>query len=500
MNRSSSIEIGGVTRRGRAAYGADRGPWWRRAVVSPWPLILLFALSLPAVTTRIYASDEVQYFAFLRSAWFDRDLSFDNEYRYFYEHGTAASDGFRATHLESTTETGHRLNYGTVGAALLWAPFYGVADVLVRAGVVAGPPDGFSHPYVAAVCYGSAVYAMASLLLSGAIASLLLDGQGGRRTGARISAVIVFAGTPLVFYAYVAPVFAHACSAFAVALFVFAWLHARRGWRVGPLMALGAAAALMAMVREQDVFFIVGPAIDFTLALLQRPDAADGRTPASRTRLLLNAAAACAAFAIVWLPQAFAYLTLNGRLGPSRLVSRKMVWTSPHALQVLFSPENGLLFWTPLVLLALAGLVLLAVDRALLANRRVAACMLAMVAAQVYISGSVQSWTVAGAFGQRRFVGLTVLLAIGLCAIGARARSTASRTLVALAFATCTWWNIALMVQFGTGLMDRQHLALRANAYNAFVVVPRELPRVLYRYVFDRKSFYAAPPGGARVE
>ena len=37
-----------------------------------------------------------------------------------------------------------------------------------------------------------------------------------------------------------------------------------------------------------------------------------------------------------------------------------------------------------------------------------------MVALQVYVGGSVESWTVAGAFGQRRFVALTVLLVIGL--------------------------------------------------------------------------------------
>ena len=41
---------------------------------------------------------------------------------------------------------------------------------------------------------------------------------------------------------------------------------------------------------------------------------------------------------------------------------------------------------------------------------------LLMVALQIYVGGSVESWTVAGAFGQRRFVALTVLLGIGLAA------------------------------------------------------------------------------------
>ncbi len=505
MNRTSSIQVGDLPPEDARERAAGGTPLRRRqrALRTAWPLILLFAVSLPAVTPRIYASDEVQYFVFLRSAWFDHDLSFDNDYRYFYEHGIAASEGFHQTHLEMTTETGRRLNYGTVGPAILWAPFYGVADILVRVGAVAGPRDGFSHPYIAAVCYGSAFYTLLALLLSAAAARQMVDGRAGAVSAVTISSLVVFAGTPLVFYSHVAPVFAHACSAFAVALFVFTWLRVRRAWRARGLIALGAAAALMTMVREQDVFFIVGPAIDFALAL-RAPDRAREGGPAgdavgtpSRSRLLANASAACAAFAIAWLPQALAYLTLNGRLGPSHLVSRKMAWTSPHALQVLASPENGLLFWTPLVLLCLAGLLLLATDRAP-AHRRAIACMLAMFAAQAYISGSVQSWRVAGAFGQRRFVGVTVLLVIGLATILVRARSKASRALVAVLLAACTWWNVALIVQFATGQMDRQRLTLGANAYNTFVVVPRELPRIVYRYAFDRKSFYAAPPGGVR--
>ena len=58
-------------------------------------LVLLFVVSLPAVTLRLYASDEIEFYSFLRSLWFDRDLSFDNEYRYFYDHGIARGPGFR---------------------------------------------------------------------------------------------------------------------------------------------------------------------------------------------------------------------------------------------------------------------------------------------------------------------------------------------------------------------------------------------------------------------
>lgn len=54
------------------------------------------------------------------------------------------------------------------------------------------------------------------------------------------------------------------------------------------------------------------------------------------------------------------------------------------------------------------------------------------------------------------------------------------------------------MVQFGTGLMDRQRLEPGRNARLAFVEVPAKLPGLAWRYLFDRASFYAAPDGSRR--
>ena len=214
------------------------------------------------------------------------------------------------------------------------------------------------------------------------------------------------------------------------------------------------------------------------------------KTNTSFQRLLLNLCVGCLAFVVTYLPQAIAYLVLNGRIGPSRLVARKMSWASPHAVQVLLSPEHGILFWTPAVALAFAGLVVLWLRSRGTSPGRVIVCLLAMVAAQIYIAGSVESWTVAGAFGQRRFVGLTPLLVIGLAGILIHAGSRWSRYLLTVLLAVCVWWNVALMIQFGSGLMDRQRLELGRNAWNAFVVVPGQLPRLAYRYAFERGSFY----------
>jgi hypothetical protein len=195
-----------------------------------------------------------------------------------------------------------------------------------------------------------------------------------------------------------------------------------------------------------------------------------------------------------FIPQALAYLSLNGRIGPSGVTERKMTWSAPHGLEVLASPEHGLFAWTPLAVVALIGLLLLAKTAGPAEAKRqarwVSICLVLMVAAQVYVAGSVESWTVAGAFGQRRFVALTLLLTVGLAALIQHARERRLGVLTGLVIGSCIWWNLGLMAQFGAGLMDRQRLELGRNAYTTFVVLPVRGPELAYRYLFDRASFY----------
>lgn len=453
-------------------------------------LFLIFVLSLPAVTVRFYASDEIEYFAYLRSLWFDRDLSFDNEYRYFYDRHIARAHFFKETFLDAETATGLRRNFAPIGSALLWAPFYAVADVGVRTARALGADvsaDGFSRPYIAAIVYASALYGFLALVLSWLVAAQIAG------TGAATVAAI-WLGTPLLFYMYVAPGFSHACSAFAVAAFVLAWLHVRRSWSIPGVAALGALAAVMSMVREQDALIAIGPALDFLVYAVKRT------SPPRVAFLASRAAVGVMTFALGFLPQAMAYLVLYGHVGPSPDVRQKLTWTAPNWWRVLVSTENGWFFWTPIALLAVAGLIVLAMKQHIAAasahadRRWVAGVFLIMIATQVYIAGSLDTWAAAGSFGQRRLVGLSVVLVVGMAGLLQIVSRGWRRYALVVSVLLCIWWNLGLTAQFGTGLMDRRKLEPSRNAYTNFVVLPRELPQLAYRYVFDRESFYERRP------
>lgn len=457
-------------------------------------LVTLFVLSLPAVSHRVYASDEVQYYAFLRSVWFDHDLSFANEYQHLLDQGAAPDSGFRDTFLDGPpTATGLRPSFATIGCAVLWIPFYAVGHLMALALAWMGRPiaiDGYSWPFTLAVALGSACYGFAALLLGGEIARAVL----GRRSIAAIAAM--WLGTPLVFYMYIGPFFAHACEAFVVALVLWCWVRVRADWSLPGAALVGALGGLAFMVREQEALLLAVPALDAALTAWDRRDAIGSLARASKRIAALGAAMAVAA-----APQIWSYLIINGRAAPNASVSRKMSWISPHALDVLFSPAHGLFAWTPLALIAVLGLILGATRRAGSSppdRRRLAIYLLLLLALHTYVVGAVASWSLAGAFGQRRFVGATSIFVVGLTAAieSIRAWPALARRAAWVVGAACVWWNLGLVAQFSLHTMDRQRLDLVQDGRRSFVDVPVQLPAMAWRFLTDRNSFYRSSRGG----
>ncbi len=421
-------------------------------------------VTLALVSTKIRGADEIEYYSHLRSAVFDRDLDFTNEYEHFYRANPQGLAAFKETFLDRREpKTGRPINFAPIGSAVVWSPFFLVAHTLVTNGVLKGPADGFSPAYTGAVAYGSSLLA----ILGFVIAFYALKRYLGVTGGLALTAVLaVWFGTPALYYMTVAPAFAHAPSIFAVSLLFYLWLRARDKDSVFAWVLLGFCAGLAMLIREQAALFLIAPGLDLGLRLVK----------GDVKRSLERGVSVLGATFLAFIPQLLAYQALNGTFGPTQLVQRKMDFGSPHFVDVLVSPGHGLLLWTPLLIVAFFGLA-----RSIGRLGALGAFLTVALLAQIYINGSVLSWHQAGAFGSRRFVDSTVLFVIGF-AFGLMAvRTRTQKIVVALAI----WWNVSLMVQFGLKLMDRQQLDWPGVAVRQVTEVPKRILNTAKLYFTD---------------
>jgi hypothetical protein len=477
-----------LLQRVRTWYAPDRGLL---------ALIVVFAVLLPISTPRIYATDEVQYYVYLRSLYFDGDLDFRNEYEHFAALGQQNNDPAiynallreHAADPPTNPETGLLRNVAPVGAALLWSPGFVLADLLVRGANLFGasiPTDGYARPYIWAVCMMSAVYSLLGLLLTYRLARRFAG-----EFAAATATIAVFLATPLVFYTYIAMPLAYAAGFFLFALFLTLWLH---GWerplaerlaqrRLWMWALLGLVGGLMAITREQLGLMLLLPAVEGLIAygrlLAGRQVRQAGRLFAGHSLFMLG-------LVVGLLPQLAAYQVLNGRPLPSSTVSGKLGAAggfSPHFFDTLIHPNHGAFLWSPILPLALLGLLWLARRDWLLA------ALLALgFIVQTYINGAFgTTWHLSGAFGFRRLIESTPIFVLGLAALLAWLQPRVGRWPLLLGALFLVYWNAGLVAQWAVVRPEmRSGLIWEDMLYYQFVETPRQVAARFGDLLFNR--------------
>jgi hypothetical protein len=421
------------------------------------------------------------HYAYLRSLAVDGDLDFENEFRRgdpdFVTSTFRRADGHPWPPMHGP-EGGLR-NQWASGAALLWAPAFlqvHAATAALRALGAGVSADGFGVAYrlacaIATACYG----ALALLLAARAAARVSRPGAGV------LAAAAVWLASPLLVYMYFLPFYAHAPAAFAAAVFVAWWLARRPFARALEWGLWGAAFGLLV-------------ATDHFAAPLGVIAAAEwSRQSLARTHPAARAAAHGAAFAggavLAALPEMAAKWALHG--GPLRSGRlTRFHWSEPQLWDAAFSTHHGAFLWTPVLLVAVAGMIALARRDA-----RVGLPVLAAFAAHFYVVSCYELWHGTSSFGNRYLVASTPLLVVGLAAavdalLGARdAVPSRGRWIAAAApLALLAAWNAGLVFQWGTGMMPRQGPVDPAAVARNQLEAPRRVAAFASRYLRSRED------------
>jgi hypothetical protein len=382
-------------------------------------------------------SDAQYYFGLTRSLVVDGDTDITNDMQLtpwgppFDRDG----DGYRETFRR--TADGRVFNIFPIGLSLVEAPFLligrGVRWLVALFGYAIPGAPGYSDLEIWIVALGLlAIVAVAAGALHRLIEPLVGE------PWALIAVLASWLGTSLFYYSAVFPFMAHALGFAVVVGIVTAANKVRLSHRTNmALLSIGGLSGLLFLVRPQLM----------TLAILLPPFLASvARRPVSSW---MWGALGGVLVAVSALGLEIAYNLYE--LGIFRWTrygteAQKFNWLDAHLAAVLWETRRGLLWFSPVVLIAGLGFALTRFRGPWFA------WLLALNGlAQIYLVAAWYDFEQSDSFGMRMFCESAAVVAVGL-ALAFRALSTRGRALVSVAVAASVVWTTYRLLLYVYGL------------------------------------------------
>jgi hypothetical protein len=454
-------------------------------------LFVLLLITLPIVNPWVHG-DGVGYYAYAHSLLIDHDLQFENEWRAANSSFTIGRIGPDGEILASQyTATHHLDNHFTVGPAILWAPFliavHAVVLLLNSLGAHINA-DGFGRPYLLTMAFATVGYGFCGLLLCFSLAREFVADRW-----AFFAVAGYWFASSLPVYMYLNPSWSHAQTLFSVALFLWYWHRTRARRSLLQWIALGLLAALMVNVYYLNILWLLIPAFEalsnyFRVIGVSSGKHSGNRSGESFATLLASHFTFVIIFIVGMLPTLITRkIIYGGYLQTGYPRAQEWFWTNPVPGSVWFSSDHGLFTWTPVLILALVGLVLFSrIDRTL------ALYFLTIFAVFSYVLACYVNWDGISSFGNRFFISIGPAFIIGLAVLFDRvlngwASERKAFISAALVVVLLTAWNIGFIIQWGDHLIPvRGEISWRTMVHNQFCVVPVKLWDTAGSFLFHR--------------
>lgn len=360
--------------------------------------ILLFSVLL--AVSWLFHSDSDRY-TYRSEIWADRSgyylyLPFSLYYQFDARKLPAGlagktGGGFSADSLNNRLE----IKY-TCGVALMVAPFFLTAELISQIAEL-DSEGGLSLLFMRFMELAAVTYLFLGLwFLKRFLENYFTPGIS------LFVVVMVFVGTNLFYYSMIEGMMSHVYSFFLFSLFLFSLKKflLSAGYRYFILLSI--ALSLAVLIRPTNILLGV---LFFAL------DAKGVSGWLERLREFIKPKyliVFIVILSLIFLPQLYYWKYLTGHWFYYPYGSEAFTnWRHPRVLEVLFSPVNGLLAYTPMVVFFLAGIVLM------ITQRRQNGWLIAMFFVVVTLTCAAwQMWYFGCSFGQRSFVEYYAILAL----------------------------------------------------------------------------------------
>ncbi len=345
----------------------------------------------------VIKSDVKGYYAYLPATFIYHDLQFN----FLFDENNPYKDEQKNNVWVNQTEDGKKIIQYTTGLALCYSPFFFIAHIGAK--IFGIPAHGYSMPYHIMLQFGAVLFFIMGIYFLRRILELYYSEKA-----AALTLIAVVLGTNLLHYGTKEAAMSHAISFAFIGMFVWLllkWLE-RPSWQT--TIQLGFTTGLIILIRPSNIIII---ALFGLLNISRFSDLGE------RLRYLLKhyrqvLIMILAAF-IVWIPQLFYWYSVTGQLFYNSYGSEQgFIWSEPQILNILFSYRKGWLLYTPLMALAILGLIPLYRK-----HRGLFWPSLFITVITIYVFSSWCFWWFGGSFGSRPFIDYYAIFAIPMAAM-----------------------------------------------------------------------------------
>lgn len=342
---------------------------------------------------RVIINDVVIYYSYLPATFIKKDPLWN-----FYEKNEKEYNQ-KGQYWAFKSPQGGYIPKMSMGKAMMDLPFFLIADWYTQF-ISNSPRDGFSRPYQYIITWSTLIYSVLGLLLLRGWLRRFFD---DKTTGWTLLALAL--GTNLFFYATHETGMSHPHNFFllAAALYIFPLWYNKRSFILS--VCFGIVIGLLILIRPINILLL------FPIVFMHRPKGM-GTIPylqsiLSLKQLLISIAAAI----IIWTPQLIFWKIQSGNWLYYSYGNESFFWLKPHVFEGLFSFRKGWFIYTPMMLLAILGLIPLYRK-----NKNSARVLLLFLCVFLYVTFSWWCWWYGGSFGARTLIDILPLMAFPLAA------------------------------------------------------------------------------------
>lgn len=323
------------------------------------------------------------------------------------------------------------------GTALLQTPFFALGQLW--ADLSGKKTDGYSEPYQKMISIAGLFYLLLGLWW---LRALLRSFECSEMVMAS-TLLLLFFGTGLLYYALMQPAMSHVYSFCLISGFMLFLRKAALQKSDSYFILAGVLWALVILVRPVN-----GLAVLATPFLM--PTASWREWIKVKWNLRKSGTLVGALFFLILAIQPLLWKMQSGAFFTWPYTGEGFNWTRPQVWDFLFSIRKGLFLYTPVLLLALLGLLHL-----LRKDKMRALHFFIYLVAVIYVSSSWWNWYYGDSFGQRvlidHFALFALLMAFGLQALQANWQKVAVGSIAALLIAL----NLVQSWQYEHNILDR---------------------------------------------